>query len=85
MYNVNFFGLIETIQAFAPQVIAAKGQIINVGSVGGILPIPMQGAYNSSKAAVHSISDALRVEMAPFGVKVICVGLPRILLGATCF
>ena len=65
MYNVNVFGLIETTQAFAPQIIAAKGQIINVGSVAAAIPIPMQGAYNSSKAAVHSVSDVLRIEMAP--------------------
>ena len=72
-FNVNLFGLIEVTQAFAPQVIAAKGQILNVGSIAGVLPLPGQGVYNASKAAVHSLSDALRVEMAPFGVKVICV------------
>lgn len=81
MYNVNFFGLLETTQVFAPQVIAAKGQIVNVGSVAVAIPIPMQGGYNSSKAAVHSLSDVLRVEMAPFGVKVICVSSRAILLG----
>ena len=73
MYNVNLFGLIEVTQAFAPQVIAAKGQIVNVGSIAGVLALPLQGTYNASKAAVHSLSDALRVEMAPLGVKVVCV------------
>ena len=77
MYNVNLFGLMEVTQAFAPQVIAAKGQIVNIGSIAGILGIPLQGVYNSSKAAVHSLSDAMRIEMAPFGVKVICVSLQR--------
>lgn len=78
MFNVNIFGLIEVTQAFAPQVIAATGQIINVGSIAAVLPLPLQGTYNSSKAAVHSLSDALRVEMAPFGVKVICVSPGRV-------
>lgn len=73
MYQVNLFGLMEVTQAFAPQVIAAKGQIINIGSIAGIVSIPLQGVYNASKAAVHALSDALRIEMAPFGVKVICV------------
>lgn len=73
MYQVNLFGLMEVTQAFAPQVIAAKGQVINIGSIVGVIPTPLQGVYNSSKAAVHSLSDALRIEMAPFGVKVICV------------
>jgi len=73
MFNVNLFGLVEVTQAFAPQVIAAKGQIINIGSLVGIIPLPLQGLYNASKAAVHSLSDTLRIEMAPFGVKVIYV------------
>ena len=77
MYNLNLFGLIEVTQAFATQVIAAKGQVINIGSLNGVIPTPLQGVYNSSKAAVHSLSDTLRVEMAPFGVKVICVSRDR--------
>lgn len=49
------------------------GQVINIGSISGIIPIPLQGVYNSSKAAVRALSDALRIEMAPFGVNIICV------------
>lgn len=83
MYQVNLFGLMEVTQAFAPQVIAAKGQVINIGSIAGVIPTPLQGVYNSSKAAVHALSDALRIEMAPFGVKVICVSPRLVVIPAT--
>jgi short-subunit dehydrogenase len=44
--------------------------IVNVGSVTAYLSTPWGGLYAASKAAVHSISDALRMELAPFNVKV---------------
>lgn|SRR5690349_18532038 len=47
-----------------------SGLIANVGSVTAYLSTPWGGLYAASKAAVHSISDALRMELAPFGVKV---------------
>lgn len=47
-----------------------SGLIVNVGSVTGYLATPWGGLYAASKAAVHSISDALRMELAPFNVKV---------------
>ena len=47
-----------------------SGLIANVGSVTAYLSTPWGGLYSASKAAVHSISDALRIELAPFGVHV---------------
>lgn len=47
--------------------------IINVGSISGVLTTPFAGAYCASKAALHSISDAMRMELAPFGIDVITV------------
>ncbi len=47
--------------------------IVNIGSVSGILTTPFSGAYCASKAALHSISDALRMELAPFGIGVLTV------------
>jgi len=45
--------------------------VVNVGSIVGLLATPFAAAYCSSKAALHSLSDALRMELAPFGIRVI--------------
>lgn len=52
---------------------SAAPLIVNIGSVSGILTTPFAGAYCASKAALHSISDALRMELAPFGFQVTTV------------
>ena len=46
------------------------GRIVNVGSVSGRIPAPMLGAYHASKFALEAMTDALRMEVAPFGVEV---------------
>jgi short-subunit dehydrogenase len=61
-------------RAFAPAMVARRsGLIVQLGSVSGVLPTPFAGAYCASKAAVHALSDALRMELAPFGVRVMTV------------
>jgi 1-acylglycerone phosphate reductase len=60
-------------QTFAPLLIAAKGTIVQIGSVAGIMPYVFGAAYNASKAALHQYSNTLRVELAPFGVNVITI------------
>ncbi len=52
---------------------SAKPLIVNIGSVSGILTTPFAGAYCASKAALHSLDDALRMELKPLGVRVITV------------
>ena len=47
--------------------------VANVGSIVGLFTTPYASAYCSSKAALHSITDALRMELAPFGVQVVCI------------
>jgi short-subunit dehydrogenase len=70
-YETNVFGLMAVTRAFLPQMMArGSGRVINVSSVGGRITLPLFGVYNSTKYAVESLSDALRVELAPFGVKV---------------
>jgi NAD(P)-dependent dehydrogenase (short-subunit alcohol dehydrogenase family) len=69
-FDVNFFGTIETTQAFLPALREAGGRIVNVSSIGGKLAAPFVGAYASSKFALEAASDALRVELRPFGVAV---------------
>lgn len=73
MFDVNVFALISVTKAFSPLLIASKGTIINIGSIAGKAPIPWQGYYNASKAAVNILSDQLRLELSPFGVGCICV------------
>jgi len=70
-YETNVFGLVAMTRAFVPQMRERGwGRVINVSSVGGRVTIPLMGVYNSTKYAVESLSDALRVELAPFGVRV---------------
>jgi 1-acylglycerone phosphate reductase len=73
LYDVNVFGLVAVTQAFAMMLIAAKGKVINISSIGSKTALPYMGFYNGTKAAVNSISDTLRMELAPFDVKVITV------------
>lgn len=47
--------------------------VANVGSIVGVVATPFAGAYCSSKAAIHSLSDALRMELAPFGIDVVTI------------
>jgi len=50
-----------------------SGRIVNIGSIVGKVAIPFGGAYAASKHAVEAISDALRAELAPFGIDVVLV------------
>jgi len=69
-FETNVFGLVETTREALPLIRASRGRIVNVSSVVGKISFPFTGAYSSSKFAVEAISDALRLEMRPFGVKV---------------
>jgi short-subunit dehydrogenase len=70
-FNTNLFSMSKLINSLLPIMVAQKsGVIINVGSVSGILTTPFAGAYCASKAAVHAMSEAYRMELAPFGIQV---------------
>lgn len=70
-FETNFFGVIALSQAVIPYMIEkGSGKIVNISSVSGIVSTAFGGGYCSSKAALNSISDVLRVELAPFGIKV---------------
>jgi 1-acylglycerone phosphate reductase len=73
MFNTNLFGIILLNSVFSDMVIKTKGKIVITGSVSGYTPHPSQAVYNSSKAAVELYAKTLRMEMKPFGVKVLFV------------
>jgi short-subunit dehydrogenase len=71
VFETNVFGLMAVTRAFLPRMRERRaGRIINVSSLGGLFTLPLFGAYNATKHAVESLSDALRIELRPFGVDV---------------
>jgi len=73
-YDVAVFGAIESIRAALPALRAAGGgTIVNMSSVGGKVTVPFAAPYCSAKHALESISDSLRVELSPFGIRVVVV------------
>jgi NAD(P)-dependent dehydrogenase (short-subunit alcohol dehydrogenase family) len=74
LFDTNVFGLLAVTRAFLPRMRErGAGRIVNVGSVMGRVTMPLLGAYNASKHAVAALTDALRMELAPFGVRVVLV------------
>ena len=70
-FETNLFGMVHLIQLALPGMRRQSwGRIANVSSVGGRLTFPGGGPYHSSKHAVEAMSDALRYEVKPFGVRV---------------
>jgi NAD(P)-dependent dehydrogenase (short-subunit alcohol dehydrogenase family) len=73
-FETNVFGLLRLTQLVLPQMRAARGgRIVTLSSMGGRLTFPGGGAYHATKWAVEALSDALRVEVAPFGIDVIVI------------
>ncbi len=73
-FETNVFGLLRLSQLVLPSMRAkGDGRIVNISSMGGKLVFPGGGAYHATKYAVEAFSDAMRFEVAGFGVKVIIV------------
>jgi NADP-dependent 3-hydroxy acid dehydrogenase YdfG len=73
-FDVNVFGMMQLTQAVLPIMRQQHGgTIINLSSVAGKIATPMAGWYCASKHAVEALSDALRMEVAPLGIKVILI------------
>ena len=77
-YETNVIAPVAMTRAALPLLRAAAGvngkaMVVNVGSIVGLFTTPFSGAYSSSKAAFHSLSDALRMELAPFGIRVVTI------------
>lgn len=73
-FEVNVFGLARLVQLVLPTMRAAKsGTIVNIGSIAGRMWMPFGSWYHATKYSLEALSDALRVEVAPFGVRVVLV------------
>ncbi|MEV0234076.1 SDR family oxidoreductase [Nonomuraea sp. NPDC050786] len=68
--EVNLIGQLAVTQAFLPLVKRARGRIVNVGSEGGRVTLPFLGPITSAKHGLVSVTDALRMELRPWGVQV---------------
>jgi NAD(P)-dependent dehydrogenase (short-subunit alcohol dehydrogenase family) len=73
IFDINFFGQIAVTQALSRLLRKARGRIVNITSVGVNVAIPFAGLLNASKSAFAKVSDTLRLEMHPFGVRVIAI------------
>lgn len=73
IFDTNFWGALNMIQAFAPLVIKANGSIVNVTSISGHVNVPYMGLYAASKRSLEIVSETLRLEMQPFDVTVLSV------------
>ncbi|WP_171109914.1 MULTISPECIES: oxidoreductase [unclassified Streptomyces] len=74
LFDVNVFGVLNTLRATLPTLRAQRsGHILNISSVGGFATAPAVGLYGASKFALEGISEALHGELAPLGVRVTIV------------
>jgi NAD(P)-dependent dehydrogenase (short-subunit alcohol dehydrogenase family) len=71
--DVNVVGQLRVTQAFLPALRRSQGRIVLMGSIAGRSSLPFLGAYAMSKFALEAMADALRVELAPWGIGVAIV------------
>ena len=70
-FEVNVVGVLAVTQAFAPALAGRPGgAVVNLGSVAGLINLPIVATYSASKAAVHSLTQAIRSQLRPLGVHV---------------
>jgi len=73
-FEVNFFGMFRVCRAVLPVLRRqGAGYIINISSIGGLIAIPFQGFYSASKFALEGLSESLRLEVRPFGIRVVLI------------
>lgn len=72
-FAVNLLGPLQLARLLLPELRRRQGMIVWIGSIAGRVALPFQAHYSASKAAVAAMSDALRMELRPLGVRVCCV------------
>ena len=71
-FETNFFGPIEVIKAVLPQMREQKsGLIINITSIAGYMGLPYRGIYSASKGALELVTEAISIEVKPFGINIV--------------
>ena len=74
VFDSNFFGALRMIRGVLPAMRRrGSGTIVNISSMSARLPAPFYGLYAATKQALEAVSEALRVELAPFGIHVVVV------------
>jgi NAD(P)-dependent dehydrogenase (short-subunit alcohol dehydrogenase family) len=69
-FETNFYGTVRLIRAVLPGMRKqASGKIIVIGSIGGLIGLPYLGYYSAAKFALDGLVEALRTEIAPFGIQ----------------
>ncbi len=72
LFETNFFGVLRVCRAVLPAMRARRsGLIVNVSSIGGLIALPFQAFYSATKFAVEGMTDAMRMEVRPFGIDVV--------------
>lgn len=71
LFDLNVWSYLEVTQAFLPLLLQSKGMVVNQTSIAAVCTVPFQSTYNASKAAMAMFSDHQRLELAPFGIKVV--------------
>ena len=73
LFEVNLFGHVAMTQALLPALVESRGTVVNISSLGGKVAMATYGPYAGTKFALEAVSDALRREVEPLGVKVVVV------------
>ena len=73
LFDVNLFGHVAMMQALLPALMESHGTIVNISSVGGKVAMATYGPYAGTKFALEAVSDSLRREVEPLGVKVVVI------------
>ncbi len=73
LFDVNLFGHVAIMQALLPALIESRGTVVNISSVGGKVAMATYGPYAGTKFALEAVSDSLRREVEPLGVKVVVI------------
>ncbi len=72
-FDINLIGPLALTRAMLPRLRRARGRVVFISSINGMVSFPFTGIYNASKYAVEAVADCLRVELRPFGVQVALV------------